>query len=318
MLGGAGILAVLLWRLGTGPFLDGLRMVDGPALAMAFGIGVVTTVCCAWRWSLIADGLGVRLPLPVAVAAYYRSQFLNTTLPGGVIGDVHRSVRHGVAIGDVGLGVRAVVLERVAGQAVQIAIAVAVLFALPSPVRSYLPPVAAMLAGIVLGAVLLVYPGALAGSSRWARVLRRAGSDIRHGLFARRTGPGVALASAVAVAGHLATFLLSARTAGLTAPLLLLVPLGLLVLLATGVPLNIAGWGPREGAAAWVFGAAGLTAGQGVATAVVYGVLALTASLPGAAMLVVRSSGRVSGGRREVDPPPSGVLTVAQEGVAHG
>jgi hypothetical protein len=293
MLGGAGILAVLLWRLGTGPFLDGLRMVDGPALAMAFGIGVVTTVCCAWRWSLIADGLGVRLPLPVAVAAYYRSQFLNTTLPGGVIGDVHRSVRHGVAIGDVGLGVRAVVLERVAGQAVQIAIAVAVLFALPSPVRSYLPPVAAMLAGIVLGAVLL-------------------------GLFARRTGPGVALASAVAVAGHLATFLLSARTAGLTAPLLLLVPLGLLVLLATGVPLNIAGWGPREGAAAWVFGAAGLTAGQGVATAVVYGVLALTASLPGAAMLVVRSSGRVSGGRREVDPPPSGVLTVAQEGVAHG
>ena len=45
-----------------------------------------------------------------AVAAYYRSQFLNVTLPGGVVGDVHRAVRHGVDIGDVGLGVRAAVL----------------------------------------------------------------------------------------------------------------------------------------------------------------------------------------------------------------
>jgi hypothetical protein len=40
--------------------------------------------------------------------------------------------------------------------------------------------------------------------------------------------------------------------------------------------------------AAWAFGAAGLTATQGVATAVVYGALVLVASLPGAAVLVVR------------------------------
>jgi hypothetical protein len=35
-----------------------------------------------------------------------------------------------------------------------------------------------------------------------------------------------------------------------------------------------------------VFGAAGLGAGQGVATAVVYGVMVLVASLPGAIVLV--------------------------------
>ena len=40
-------------------------------------------------------GLGVEVPLRDAVAAYYRSQFLNATLPGGVVGDVHRAVRHG-------------------------------------------------------------------------------------------------------------------------------------------------------------------------------------------------------------------------------
>ena len=48
-----------------------------------------------------------------------------------------------------------------------------------------------------------------------------------------------------------------------------------------GIPLNVAGWGPREGVAAWAFAAAGLGAAQGVSTAVVYGVMALVASLPG-------------------------------------
>ena len=91
----AGTLAVLVWRLGTGPFLDGLRAVDGGALAAASGLAVLTTVCCAWRWRVVARGLGVDLPLGAAVAAYYRSLFLNVTLPGGVVGDVHRGISHG-------------------------------------------------------------------------------------------------------------------------------------------------------------------------------------------------------------------------------
>jgi hypothetical protein len=49
---------------------------------------------------------------------------------------------------------------------------------------------------------------------------------------------------------------------------------------------NIGGWGPREGVAAWVFGAAGLGAGRGVATAVVYGIMVFVACLPGAVILV--------------------------------
>jgi glycosyltransferase 2 family protein len=49
------------------------------------------------------------------------------------------------------------------------------------------------------------------------------------------------------------------------------------------------GWGPREGVTAWVFSDAGLHAQRAVAAAVVYGVLVLGASLPGAAVLVVSS-----------------------------
>jgi hypothetical protein len=49
---------------------------------------------------------------------------------------------------------------------------------------------------------------------------------------------------------------------------------------------SVAGWGPREGATAWAFAAAGLGAGLGVATAVVYGAMVLVASLPGALVLL--------------------------------
>ena len=101
-------LAVLVWRVGTGPFLDGLRTVDGGALAAAAGLAVLTTVCCAWRWRIVARNLGVDLPLSTAVAAYYRSIFLNVTLPGGVVGDVHRGVSNGRDTDDVGRGLRAV------------------------------------------------------------------------------------------------------------------------------------------------------------------------------------------------------------------
>jgi glycosyltransferase 2 family protein len=258
----AATLAVLVWRLGAGPFLDGLRAVDGGALAAGSGIAVLTTVCCAWRWRTVARGLGVELPMGMAVAAYYRSIFLNVTLPGGVVGDVHRGIGHGL---------RAVIWERSAGQAVQFILTVAVLLALPSPVQ---------------GAMPLVLLALLAAAGGVALVMRvRPARDLRHGVLARGVWPTVALASALIVAGHAATFLIAARTAGATAPASEMLPLALLVLAGAALP-NVGGWGPREGVTAWAFGAAGIGASRGVATAVVYGVMVFVASLPGAAVLI--------------------------------
>jgi uncharacterized membrane protein YbhN (UPF0104 family) len=143
----AGTLAFLAWHLGTGPFLDGLRAVDAEALAAAGGLAVITTVCCAWRWRVVARDLGVDLPLGTAVASYYRSLFLNVTLPGGVVGDVHRGISHGL---------RAVVWERSAGQVVQIVLTVTVLLVLPSPLGATVPLVA--LAVLAAGAVMAWRP----------------------------------------------------------------------------------------------------------------------------------------------------------------
>ena len=124
---GAAILLVLVWRLGTGPFLDGVRTVDTTALVLGALIAVPTTLCCAWRWRLVARALDVGVSLPAATGAYYRSQFLNTVLPGGVLGDVHRGVRHGREVADTAGSLRSVAWERGVGQVVQLAVAAVVL-----------------------------------------------------------------------------------------------------------------------------------------------------------------------------------------------
>jgi uncharacterized membrane protein YbhN (UPF0104 family) len=312
---GAGIIGVLLWQLGTRAFLDGLRVIDARTVFAALAIGLGTTLCCAARWCLVARRLGLRLSLRGAVEDYYRALFLNAVLPAGVLGDVHRAVRHGRQEGDVGRGVRAVVLERFAGQVVVVGIAVPVLLARPAviPERFHGAVVtsAAVVAAVTAAAAAVAV---LAGKrwthsgSRWRRASAASLGDLRRGLLARDAWPGVTLLSALAFAGHLAMFLLAARAAGASAPVAQLLPLMVLTLLAMGVPVNVGGWGPREGVAALAFAAAGLSAAQGLTAAVVYGVLALVAGLPGAFVLlwpvVARRVAALPAGR--VAPRPAG------------
>jgi uncharacterized membrane protein YbhN (UPF0104 family) len=288
---GAGILAALLWRLGTAVFLDGLRVINGPAVLAALVIGLVTTVAGAARWCLVVRRLGLRLSLRTAVADCYRALFLNTVLPGGVLGDVHRAVRHGQSSGDVARGVRAVVIERSGGQVVLTAAGVAVLCAEPSIVAAAARHVVAPLPVTVLCVlVLAVLAGIRWGrhTAVWRRVVTPALTDVRRGLLARDTWPGVIALSAVGLTGHLTLFLIAARVGGSSAPFSQLLPLMVLALFAMGLPVNVGGWGPREGVSAWAFAAAGLGAAQGVTVAVVYGVLAFVAGLPGAGVLIVR------------------------------
>jgi hypothetical protein len=190
------------------------------------------------------------------------------------VGDLHRGFSHGREVRDVGRGLRAVAWERGAGQLVQAVLTIAVLLVLPSPVGSSMPVVAVAAAAAAVAVVLV------ARSRPRSRVWSAVAADLRAALGGGKALAAVALASAVVVAGHAVTFLVAARTAGATAPTSRLLPLALLALLAMVLP-SVAGWGPREGATAWVFAAAGLGAGLGVATAVAYGVMVLVAALPG-------------------------------------
>ena len=152
-----------------------------------------------------------------------------------------------------------------------------------------MPIVISVVVAVAIGVAVLVGTA----QSRFVRAVR---TDIHDGLWAGSRWIPIATASVIVVVGHATTFLIAARTAGTDASLGQLLPLAMLVLLAMSVPTNIGGWGPREGVAAWVFGAAGLGAAQGVTAATTYGVLVFVASLPGAVVLVIarRHRGTVS------------------------
>jgi uncharacterized membrane protein YbhN (UPF0104 family) len=222
-----------------------------------------------------------------------------------------------------------VVLERTAGQIVLIGVGVTVLLSVPSPILTLLErhgAVAAVVTASVAAAaalILLACRRLRQGGSRLAVGVRTGIAEIRTGLLARRNWPGITLASTVVLVGHLATFMVAARAAGSTASLLRLTPLMLLALLAMSLPLNIGGWGPREAVTAWAFGAAGLSATQGLTAAVVYGVFAFVAALPGAFVVLARAvrplavdhAVRVAA---PVSPAPAGYVAPQRELVRTG
>ena len=90
------------------------------------------------------------------------------------------------------------------------------------------------------------------------------------------------------VASYVGVYLCCMRMIGIDTPLATAAPLVPWVLLAMAIPLSIAGWGVREGAAALVWQATRLDPAQGVAISISYGVVILLSSLPGALMLLRR------------------------------
>lgn len=273
------VLALLAGQLGTRTVLDGLRSLSPGTFAAALSLGAVAALAAAARWRLVSRTLGEPVPLPVAVADTYRAQLLNSVLPAGLAGDAHRAAAHGMPGSGGRAGFRAVVLERVGGQVV---VVLACLVLLAGPLGPAWIDCALLVAALVAAA--LARDGrAVRGRSRPG--VRGWSDDARTVLLSRDTGPGVALLSLAALACHLGLFVVAARAAGVTAPLGELLPLLASGLLSMSIPLNVGGWGPREGVTAAAFGAAGLDPAAGFAVAVLFGVLGTVSCLPGALTL---------------------------------
>jgi len=310
LVSGAALIAGTIAVVGTGPLVRGLLAVSPAAILGAFLLTAVATGAAAWRWRTVSAELGLPMSWPTAVAAYYRSQFVNTVLPGGVIGDVHRAYRHGRYSGDLPIAARAVAAERIAGQIVQAVITLVVLtaFVLASSRSSWVPAVAwlAVGAGALLAAVIVVALVAVLTSVRTRRAVRRE-LWLMKAVF-RRPGAVVSIAAAslVVVAAHVGTFVVACLALGIHSSAGEWVALALLTLAAASLPVNVGGWGPREAASAAAFGAIGLGAGAGLAASTAFGVLTIVAVLPGAVVLVagpIRALIRARIGTTPLVPP---------------
>jgi uncharacterized membrane protein YbhN (UPF0104 family) len=294
---GVGVLIAVAAHVGAEPFVRGLSSIDPGLVVVALALSAVATLAASWRWSVIAGRLGVGLGMREAVAMYYRSQFLNTVVPGGVIGDVERALTQGRDTGNVPQAARAVVIERTVGQVVQVALSLIVLVYLGAEFQGVLLPVL----GVGLTGLALAALATAACSGRARRALHREFAELAAGVGSSRALLRVVLASVVVVGCHVATLAVAVAAVGANVPPLPLVALALVVLLAGSIPLNIGGWGPREGVAGWAFATAGLGASTGVAASALFGVLAMIAVAPG---LVLAMESAVRRARTLGSPPP--------------
>ncbi|WP_228260779.1 lysylphosphatidylglycerol synthase transmembrane domain-containing protein [Marinobacter orientalis] len=262
-----------------------------PMLLAAMMVSVLQVLVSAWRWRYTAGRLVITLPFVVAVREYYLATFLNQVLPGGVLGDVNRAWRHSLDSGARLGAVHAVMIERLSGQLVMIAVALGLgIWLALHQVR--VAGVVSDLGGFAILSVAVVM-GLLGLAARfWARgsgyihALRR---DIRKALLSWPALLVQMSSSVVVVATYLGVFALLALGGGYWAgvvELMTLMALCSLLLLAMAVPVTVAGWGVREGAAALLWPLAGLPPEQGVALSVGYGLAVLISSLPGVLFIV--------------------------------
>ncbi|MFC4244343.1 lysylphosphatidylglycerol synthase transmembrane domain-containing protein [Gryllotalpicola reticulitermitis] len=296
---GALVLAATVATVGGAPFLRALHAIDPVDVTAALLLGAAATAAAAWRWRTVAAGVGVPLEWTTAASEYYRSQFVNSVLPGGVLGDVDRVYRHATASARGGDAARAVVLERSAGQIVQLAVTAIALSVLGA--ASSLPDLGWAVGGFVALAVLAV--AAVCTRAGGRRMLRRELGVMAQVFGAPRAGLRIAVASVVVFAAHVATFVIAGIAVGVHGDARELIALALVALTAGAIPVNVGGWGPREASAVLFASSLGLGGGTGAAASAAFGALGLVAVLPGA---VISLSVRASSARHTLSGGGSG------------
>lgn len=270
---------VILWA-DIGTVTGHLRDASLGWLVLAGVSLTALTFLMAKRWQMVARAVDLNISYPCALSEYYIAQMVNLVLPGGVLGDVGRAVRVRQA-GDMLRAAQSVAADRIIGQVIMFAalgLGLAVALLVPGGIKWP----ATVWVGIILG--LSAVGGVVALSRRqgataaFLRLILHLLCDIRlSGL------------SVIITALLIASLYACARATGTVIPpagWFTLIPL---ILSAMLIPLSVAGWGWREGAAAALFPLIDATPSAGIAMGIAYGAMMMIAAVPGV-YFVMRAS----------------------------
>lgn len=279
-------LLVLLWRLVEGEQALILLGTANPIwLVASLGAISLQGILSALRWRLTAGQLGLKLSRGRAFREYYLAQLVNQALPGGILGDAGRALRSRAPVGLL-VSSQAVVLERIAGQValfVPMGIALLVTLLTPNGVvwpRWLLLLLALLALALIVFSVMLLLI-ARKGSGKTAEFLRGLESSSRLAFLPAKILWWQILLSLGTAACNVAGFVFAAWAIGFELSFLVALAIVPMILLAMLLPLTISGWGLREGVAVALFPLIGATATQGLVTSVVFGLICLSAALPG-------------------------------------
>jgi glycosyltransferase 2 family protein len=302
--------AILIWLLlrntNTDAVVDQLFDVGWRAFVLSSALLAALSLPATLRWQAVLRALGRRLAFLHGLRLVLVGLFFNQVLPSNVGGDAVRIWqvrRDGV---DLRTAIDSVVIDRLMALGILfliIAVSLPALFAIvPGPVAR--TAIVLLAGGGLVGYVLFAFLNRLpAAFFRWraTKAIAALSADFRTTVSSPRYGAmALALSLLIQIVSALSVFVLAASLeyrVSLIDCIILMPP----VILATAIPISIAGWGVREGAMVVAFGYAGLSVHDALALSVLFGAAMVCASLPGGLVWIA------SGGRR---PPPD----AAEEG----
>jgi glycosyltransferase 2 family protein len=268
-------------------------------LIIGTAILCIQIAIAAFRWNSVVTALARSIAISKVVKAFYVAAFLNTCFPAGVAGDIARIWL--IRANEMGLtrAFNSVLIDRI--------VTVLTLLILGTLMEPFvwqhivigkdaflIIPLLTVLG--VVGIVALTNLDRIPAINRALVALRldrltsildSLASDSRAVFLTGRglaTTIGFGLASHVTVAIAVYVFAVGLNVDITMAQCQLVMPI---ILLVTSLPISVGGWGPRELAMVYLFGAFGVPPAEALTLSIQFGVCSMLAATPGAVVWIM-------------------------------
>lgn len=290
----AGLLALVARSIDWGDVVDRLSGASWGWFVVATLMVLAALVIAALRWHALLHGAGLHPPLRETIRAYMIGVFTNNVLPTGFGGDAVRAWLVAPRGAALGRALTSVASDRLTAFACLLPIAwLGVAVGGGEIPASLVGLLAFTTGGCVVGFLVAVVVLRRRGLGRFlprllqpwvaevARTLRRYGRDHERMLEV------IALGFAFQILIVVSTWLLS-ESLDLSIDIEVIAVVLPLVLVATLMPISIAGFGVREGAFVALLAETGVSSGDALLLSLATVATVALASLPGGVLLVMR------------------------------
>jgi uncharacterized membrane protein YbhN (UPF0104 family) len=291
------VIGVLFHMVDLNQVIDRLRQARLPILIVIFAIALGQGMLIGFRWSLVAGFCGASLGAINSIRLNFIGMFFNQLLPGTLGGDSMRavlSVAEGLPLKNVLMGI---LIDRALA-----------LMALVVMVTAALPWLAANIPdGRMVHGMFIFVALAITGFGLFVwlpdRIPRRLRelpgmpflAELGRNTRATITSGGRSLAIvALAIVGNLfygVVAALCAKALGIAVDPLAAIILMMPALLATALPISVAGWGVREGALVVALGQIGVPAADALALSILWGIVYMLGGVPGGVLWLLPGRG---------------------------
>lgn len=290
----AGLLALVALSIDWGDVVDKLADASWGWFVLATVLVLAAFVVAAIRWHVLLHAAGLHPPLRDTLRAYGIGVFTNNLLPTGFGGDAVRAWLVAPRGAPLARALTSVGVDRATALACLLPIAwLGVAIGGDSIPGSLVALLAITSAAMVVGTLIAIAVLRRRGLGRFLpRLLRPWASEVartlrRYGRERERLGEVIALGFAFQVLIVAATWLLSEALELSLDPEVLAVVLPL-VLVATLMPISIAGFGVREGAFVALLAEVGVSSADALLLSLLTVASVAIASLPGGVALALR------------------------------